>query len=96
MDTKTINNLEIADASAETRNLIARWRDIVKPGIYCQTGGRWKKDHEPKTLRNERRILEEQLQQAIQKLEQEKFHKQKASNHKHRDSGNGQSTHSWK
>ena len=62
-------NLEIADPSAETRNLIARWRDIVKPGTYRQPGGRWKKYQEPRLLRNERRIIEEQLQQALQILE---------------------------
>ena len=43
MDARTINNLEIAAPSAETRNLIARWHNIVKPGIYRQCGGRWKK-----------------------------------------------------
>ena len=61
MDVTTINNLEIAHSSVETRQLIARWRDFFKPGIYRQFGGRWKKNHEPKFLRNERRILEEQL-----------------------------------
>ena len=50
------------------RHLIARWREIVKPAIYRQSGGRWKKSHEPKLLRNERRIIEEQLQQAIRNL----------------------------
>ena len=68
MDATTVNNLEIADPSAETRNLIARWRDIVKPGIYRQYGGYWKKYHKPKFLRNEIRIVEEELQQAIRNL----------------------------
>ena len=40
MDARTIDNLEAADPSAETRQLIARWGDIVKPGIYRQSGGR--------------------------------------------------------
>ena len=40
MDACTIDNLELADPSAETRNLIARWRDIVKPGVYRMSGGR--------------------------------------------------------
>ena len=62
MDARTIDNLEAADSSAETRQLIARWRDIVKPGIYRQSGGHWKKYHEPKFLRNERKIIEERLQ----------------------------------
>ena len=69
MDARTIDNLERADKSAETRYLIARWRDIVKPGVYRQSGGRWKKYHEPKFLRNERRVIEEQLQQAITNVE---------------------------
>ena len=42
MDAHTIDNLERSDSSAETRNLIARWRDIVKPGVYRMSGGRWK------------------------------------------------------
>ena len=69
MDARTIDNLERADKSAETRYLIARWRDIVKPGVYRQSGGRWKKYHEPKFLRNERRVIEEQLQQPIRNVE---------------------------
>ena len=40
MDARTIYNLELADPSAETRNLIARWRDIVKPGVYRMSGGK--------------------------------------------------------
>ena len=68
MDARTIDNLEIADQSSETRHLIARWRDIVKPGIYRQSGGRWKKYHEPKFLQNESKINEERLQLAIQNL----------------------------
>ena len=42
MDAHTIDNLERNDPSAETRNLIARWRDIVKPGVHRISGGRWK------------------------------------------------------
>ena len=62
MDARTINNLGLADPSAETRKLIACSRDIVKPGVYRQSGGRLKKYHEPRFLLNERRIIEEQLQ----------------------------------
>ena len=58
MDVGTIHNLESASPSAETRNLIARWREIFKPDIYRQSGGRRKQDHEPKFLRNERKIIE--------------------------------------
>ena len=64
-----MNNLEIADPSAETRNLIERWRDMVKPGTYRQRGGRWKKYHKPRFLRNKRRIIERQLQPALRILE---------------------------
>ena len=59
MDARTIDSLELADLSAETRNLIARWRDIVKPGVYRQSNGRWKENHEPRFLGKERRIIEE-------------------------------------
>ena len=52
MDARAIDNLELADPSAEIRNLIARWRDIAKPGVNRQSGGRWKKYHEPRFLRN--------------------------------------------
>ena len=69
MDAHTIDNLERNDRSAETRNLIARWRDIVKPGVHRMSSGRWKKYHEPRFLRNERKIIEEQLQIAIRNLQ---------------------------
>ena len=39
MDARTIDNLESADSSPETTELIQRWRNIVKPGIYRLTGG---------------------------------------------------------
>ena len=69
-DARAIDNfLEIADSSAETRNLIARWKEIVKPGIFRQSGCRWKTYYEPRFLRNERRIIEEQLQQTIRNVE---------------------------
>ena len=68
MDARTIDNLEIADPSAETRHLIARWRDIVKPSMYRLSCSRWKKYHETKLLRIEGKIIEEQLQLAIQNL----------------------------
>ena len=70
MDGRSIDNLEQANPSAETRHLIARWKDIVKPGFFRQSGGGWKKHHEPKCLRTERRVNEEQLQQAIRKIEE--------------------------
>ena len=65
MNAHTIDNLELTDPYTETRNLIAQWRDIVKPGVYRMSRGRWKKYHELGFLRNKRKIIEEQLQIAI-------------------------------
>ena len=76
MDARTIDNLEQADTSAETRQCFARWRDIVRPGIYRQSGGRWKKCQESKFLRIEKRVIEEQLQQAIRNIEDRRQQKQ--------------------
>ena len=70
MDVKTLDNLAAVDFSAETNQLIQRWKEIVKPGIYRMTGGKWKKYHEPKFLRNERKVNEERLQQIINTREQ--------------------------
>ena len=69
MDARTIDILELVDPSTETRNLIARCRDIVKPVVYRQSDGKWKKYHEPTILRNETRIIEEQSQTAIRKID---------------------------
>ena len=70
MDVETIDNLAAVDFSAETSQLIQRWKEIVKPGIYRMTGGKWQKYNEPKILRNERKVLEERLQQIIKGREQ--------------------------
>ena len=70
MDVKTIDNLAAVDSSAETTELFPRWKEIVKLGLYRMTGGKWKKYHEPKFLRNERRVIEERLQQNIRGREQ--------------------------
>ena len=70
MDIKTIDNLAAVDSSAETIELIERWKEIVKPGIYRMTGGKGKKYHEPKFLRNERGVIEERLQQIMRGREQ--------------------------
>ena len=70
MDVKTIDNLAAVDSSAETTELIQRWKEIVKPGIYRMTGGKWEKYHEPKFLRNERRVIEERLQQIMRGRQQ--------------------------
>ena len=70
MDVKTIDNLAAVDFSAETTQLSQRWKEIVKQGIYQMTGGKWKKYHEPKFLRNEQKVIEERLQQIIKGREQ--------------------------
>ena len=70
MDVKTLDNLAAVDFSTETNQLIQRWKEIVKPGIYRMTGGKWKKNHEPKFLRNERKVIEERLQQILNAREQ--------------------------
>ena len=59
MDANTINEIEAANPTAETIDLINRWREIVKPGIYRLTGGKWKRYHEPKFLRNERKVIKD-------------------------------------
>ena len=68
MDANTINEIEASNPTAETIELINRWREIVKPGIYRLTGGKWKRYHEPKFLRKERKVMEERLQQIIKKI----------------------------
>ena len=50
MDANTINEIEASNPTAETIELINRWREIVKPGIYRLTGGKWKRYHESKFL----------------------------------------------
>ena len=56
-------------SSQETANLIERWRNIVKSRIYRLSNGNWKKYHEPKFLRGERKIFEEKLAEIIKRLE---------------------------
>ena len=58
MDARTIDNIAAVDSSVETTELIQRWKDIVKPGNYRLTGGKWRKIHEPKFLRNERKEIQ--------------------------------------
>ena len=65
MDTITLDHIAAIDSSAETTELIQQWKDIVKPGIYRLTGGKWKKYHETKLLRKERKVIEERLQQIM-------------------------------
>ena len=70
MDSKTIDNITAIDSSIETTELIQRWKDIVQRGIYRLAGGRWRKYHEPKFLRNERKKIEVILQQIMRGREQ--------------------------
>ena len=66
-----IQNIEANYKSAETTELTTRWKEIGKPGIYRKTGGRWKRYHEPKFLRNEKKVIEERLQQLTNNWPQE-------------------------
>ena len=68
-DAKTIDNLEQIDNSQETIDLIERWQNLVKPGIFRLSNGKWKKYHEPNFLRGERRDIEERLSEIIRRLE---------------------------
>ena len=70
MDIITIDYIAATDSSAQTTELIQRWKDIVQPGIYRLTEGKWKKYHEPKFLRHDRKVIEEILQQIMQGREQ--------------------------
>ena len=70
MDIKTIEQIAATNLSTKTTELVKRWKDIVKPGIYRLTGGKWKKYHEPNFLRNERKLVEERLQQIVRGREQ--------------------------
>ena len=81
MDVKTIDNLTDVDSSAETTELMQRWKEIVKPGIYGMTGGKCKKYHEPKFLRNERGVIEGRLQQNIRGREQSDLRQRIGSQH---------------
>ena len=67
MDIKLIEELERSDTSEETQELIHRWREIVKPGEYRLSGGRWKRYHPPKYQRNELVIIERKLWYKINK-----------------------------
>ena len=58
-----IDNIEASNPSAEVTELITQWRQIVKPGIDRMTGGRWKPYHELKFPRNERKVVEERVEE---------------------------------
>ena len=59
----------LAHFTQETIDLIERWRNIVKPGIYRLSNGKWKNYHEPKFLRGERREIEERISEIIRRIE---------------------------
>ena len=40
MDIKTIEQFAATNSSTETTELVQRWKDIGKPGIYRLTGGK--------------------------------------------------------
>ena len=69
MDAKIIDNLERIDSSREKANLNARCRNIGKPGIYRLLNGKWKKYHEAKFLRGEKKIIEEKFAEIIKRWE---------------------------
>ena len=62
-----LEELERTDKSAETQELIRRYKEITKPGGYRRSAGKWKRYHEPKSLRPEKLILEEKLWALIKK-----------------------------
>ena len=68
MDAKFIDNLEKVVSYQETTNLIELWRNIVKLGIYRLSNDKWKKYHEPKILRGERKLIEEKLAKIIKRV----------------------------
>ena len=61
MDANTINGFAASNPIAETIELLNRWTDIVKPGIYRLTGGKSIRYPEPNFLRNEREVILEKL-----------------------------------
>ena len=69
MDAQTIERIEKINSSQETTDLIEKWRNIVKPGVYRLSNGKWKKYHEPKLLRGERRTIEQRLSEIIRRIE---------------------------
>ena len=71
MDVKTIDNLAAVDFPAQTTQLIQRWKEIVKPGIYRMTGGKCKKTTRTEIFtKREKKLIEERLQQIIKGREQ--------------------------
>ena len=67
MDAKTIDSLEKINSSKRTTDLIERWRNIVKPGVYRLSNGKLKKYLEQKFLRGEKRTIEETLSEIIRR-----------------------------
>ena len=62
-----LEELSQTDKSDETQKLIQRYREITKPGGYRRSSGKWKRYHEPKSLRPEKLLIEEKLWALIKK-----------------------------
>ena len=90
MDVKSINNLEIAYPSAENRHLDARWRDIVKTGIYRQSGDRWKNITNRSSFEMKEKQLKNSYDKSLETLKIEYNNtRQRASNQKRDEASNG-------
>ena len=61
-----IVEIEASDDREETLQVFQHWREIVKPDIQRPSNGRWTKYQEPRFLRNERKVIEEQLRPGIE------------------------------
>ena len=82
MDARTIDHIAAIESTVETTELIQRWKDNVEPGNYRLTGEKWKKYHEPKFLQNERKVIEERIQQIMRGREQGDFRQGIGPQHK--------------
>ena len=90
MDVKTINNLEIAYPSTENRHLVARWRDIVKTGIYRQSGDRWKNITNRSSFEMKEKQLNNSYDKSLETLKKEINNtRQRAFNQKQDEASNG-------
>ena len=72
--------------------MIERWRIIVKPGIFRISSGKWKKYHEPKSLRGERREIEKRLSEIMRRI---KISPREIRNQAHRQQQSDDYTAEW-
>ena len=68
MDSSPIN-YSTSDLSAEITVLIVRLRNIVKPGVYRLSNGRWKKYHESRFRRIKGQVIQKRLVLIMQQAE---------------------------